>query len=386
MASILDILTPSRVRDVISRIKTPGSVMARHFGFDIDGKNVMPAPDNARIYTYDIYDNVRASARGAFPNSPANQVANNAIGNNSVAIGRSYEKIVMDYFTVSNIREIGKDAGTLDVRGQKYISKQAETLRQRADNFREFYTGSLFRGGLAYFIRDGNHLVPTYTASGAAFSIDLQIPAANKLIGDTYADGLAMGTGSNCIDGTWSNASTNIPQQLAKISRGFQLQVGCPLTDIYCDSLTFQYVLQNTYVRQLAGTSNPSFLQYAMEQDKAPDGSLTGLTTGQITGMSWLRWHIYDGVIETGTGNTATRVIPEGYATFTIDRNQGGWLLGVEGSEIVKDHNLAPPVTRRGLYAWMMEFAAPAQFELHAVQNFAIELNVPKAIACARVV
>lgn len=385
MASILDILTPSRVRDVISRIKTPGSVMARHFGFDIDGKNIMPAPEGARIYTYDIYDNVRTSARGAFPNSPANQVANNVIGNNSVGIARSAEKIVMDYYTVSNIREIGKDAGVLDIRGQKYITKQAETLRQRADNFREFFTGSLFRGGVAYFIRDGQQLVPTYDSSGAAFGIDLKIPATHKLIGASYADGLAMDGSNNCIDGVWSNTSTNIPAQLAKISRGFQYSVGCPLSDIYLDSLTWQNVLQNTYVRQLAGTSNQPYLNYTQEQDKSPDGSLTGLTTGQIPGMSWLRWHIYDGVIETGTSNTSTRVIPEGYATFTIDRNQGGWLLGVEGSEIVKDNNLAPPVMRRGLYSYMKEFSDPASFELHTLQNFTIELNVPKGIACARV-
>ena len=391
MPGVIDILTPSRVRGIISRIKTPGSVMARHFGFDIDGKNTTPSPPGARTYTYDIFDNTRSVARGRLPGAPANAIAKNPVGNNTVTLARNAEKVEMDYETLNNIREIGKNAGVLDQRGQKYVDAQGKFLRQRMDNWREFVTGALFRGGIYHFIKDGSDLVPAYAASdgtapsGSLFGVDLQVPSGNKLIGSSFAAGLQMSTGANIIDASWATASTDIPTHLLKISRAFQSLVGAPLTDVYLDSITWGYVLQNTYVRQLAGTSNNPYAQWDRENDKAPDGSLTGLMTGRIHGLTWLRFHIYDGSIETGTGNTSTMVLPDSYATFTIDKDQGDWLLGVEGSEIVKDSDVAPGVMRQGLYTWIMEKADAPRFELHGVQNFGLELNVPKGLATARV-
>jgi hypothetical protein len=385
MPSALDVLTPSRVRGIVSRIKTPGSVMARHFGFDIDGKNTTDAPPGARTYTYDIFDNTRTVARGRLPGAPANAIVKNPVSNNTVTLARNAEKITLDYSMLDNLRAIGENAGQLDKRGAKYVDAQARYVRQRADNWREFVTGSLFRGGVYYFVKDGEDLVPSYTSSGSFFGVDLQVPSSNKLIGGSFAAGLQMGTGANIIDASWATASTDIPTHLMKISRAFQTLVGAPLKTVYVDHLTWLYVLQNTLVRQLAGTSNNPYAAYDMENDKAPDGTLTGKFTGRIHGLTWLDWVIYDGSIQTEVANTDTQILPDSYATFTIDKDAGQWLMGVEGSETVKDNDLAPGVMRSGLYNWVMEYANPARFELHSLQNFGLELNTPKGIATARV-
>jgi len=385
MPSALDVLTPSRVRGIISRIKTPGSVMARHFGFDIDGKNTTDAPPGARTYTYDIFDNTRTVARGRLPGAAANAIAKNPVSNNTVTLARNAEKVIMDYNILDSIRALGENAGQLDKRGAKYVEAQAKFMRQRMDNWREFVTGSLFRGGVYYFVKDGEDLVPSYTSSGSFFGVDLQIPSTNKLIGGSFAAGLQMGTGANIIDASWATASTDIPTHLLKISRAFQALVGAPLTDVYLDSVTWGYVLQNTLVRQLAGTSNSPYAKWDMENDKAPDGTLTGKMTGRIAGLSWITWHIYDGIIQTEVTPTNTQVLPDSYATFTIDKDAGGWLLGVEGSETIKDNDISPGVMRNGLYNWVMERADPARFEMHGIQNFGIELNTPSGIATARV-
>jgi hypothetical protein len=194
-----------------------------------------------------------------------------------------------------------------------------------------------------------------------------------------------METGSNLITATWADAATDIPSQLVAISAAFQGQVGAPLDRVYVDHKTWLNVLQNTYVRQLAGTTGSPFATYEMIKETTEDGTPTGMFMGSIKGLPWIKWFIYDGQIEVGLDNTLTRVLPDGYATFMIDPTMGDWLAGIEGSEIVKDNDLATAVERQGFYAWIMEKADPAVFIMHQLQNFGIELNVPKGIAVARV-
>ena len=384
MAVIQDILNASRVTKIVSRIRTPGSVLSRHFGMNIGGPNVTQI--QGRTYSYDIYDHVRKVALGKIPGAPASAVTVNPVGNNPVVLARSAEKISMDYEKVAIIRNIGENAGTQDRMGLRYIDKQATTLNQRQANFREFVVGSLFNGGISYFTVSGSDIIPSgYSSSGTLYGADLKLDSNYKLTGGSYADGLAMDTGSNIITGTWATASTDIPAQLLGISAGFQQGVGEPLSRIYLDATTWLYVLQNDKVRQLAGTSQEPFAKNEMTTDKAEDGSPTGLMMGTIRGLPWLKFYIYDGGLNLGSaGTTYTRLFPASYATFMIEPDSL-WFSGVEGSEVVLENDLATPTEVYGFHAWMMRKADPARFELHTLQNFGLELNIPKAVAWARV-
>lgn len=388
MPSILDILTPSLVTKVVSRVRTPGNALSRAFGFQIGGPNVRQV--SGQVYTYDIFDNVRQVARARMPGASASTRAPQAVGNVTVSLARSAEKIPMDYAAVSQIRKIGENAGTIDRMGVGYIERQAMTLRQAQDNFREFMVaGALFRGGQYSFIQSGDDLLPTFDTSGVTLGVDHKIPSSNKLTGGSFAAGLQMGTGSNIITATWATASTDIPLALMQISAAFMDQVGQPLKHVWLDSATWLYVLQNDKVRQLAGTNSEPFASNEMTADKNPDGTPTGMLTGRIKGLPWLEWHVYDGSLEVVTVAapttwSATKLIPTSYCTFTIDLDPS-WFALVEGSEPVKENDLAPAKEVYGFHSWVMERADPARFELHALQRAGIELNIPKGIAWARV-
>lgn len=381
MPSVLDILTPSRVRGIVSRIRVPGNALARRFGVNVGGSNITQVSGNT--HTYDIYDNVRAVARGRLPTAPAATIARNPVGNNRVVLGRTAEALPMHYQTVFNIRTIGENAGVQDRMGKRYIELQGKTVMQRSENHREFVIGSLFRGGVYYYLKSGDDLIPTYDSSGAMFGVDYQVPSTHKLIGGSFAAGLPMDTGGNLVTAAWSNIATDIPAQLVAISAGFQQSVGAPLSNCYTDSVTWLNVLNNTAVKGMAGTAAKPMAEYTMSAEKGPDGTPTGVFIGSIAGLPWLNWYIYDGGIETGSSSTYTRSIPESYVGFSVADSD--WLIGVEGSEPIKDNDLAQAVEQYGLYTWIMERANPARFELHAIQNFGLEFNTPKAWAIARV-
>lgn len=388
MASdVLSILTPSVVTKIVSRIKTPGSVFSRFFGFNIGGPNVDTIW--GRSYTYDLYDNVRSVARGRLPGAPSGTTSANPIGNVQVTLARSAEKLPLTYEKVNQIRRIGESAGTQDKMGQRYIDRQAMTMKMRAENFREFITcGALFNGGIYGFFQNGDDLVPTLDRTGTYISVDHKIPSSNILTGGSYADGLQMGTGSNIITGTWATSSTDIPYQLEGINIGFMAQVGAPLRYIFLDPLTKMYVLQNDKVRQLAGTSNTSFSSYEKMPLKNPDGSDSSLERFTLKGCPNYEFicsaHRLDVATTNGTTVSSTQMLKDSYATFMIEPDKT-WFQMIEGSEIVKDNDLAPATERSGFYAWMMEKADPARFEIHTVQNVGLEINTPKGLAWARV-
>lgn len=387
------LLKPSFVRGVISRIRTPGNYLSQFFGFQIGGPNLNPVP--GRQYTYDIYDNVRSVAGMRAPGVPAAKVAANPVGKVTVSLARSNESLPMDYEKLLYIRQIGQNAGTRDKQGLLYLDKQAKTLKQRAENLRETVVGSLFRGGKYSVIQSGDDWVPSYDLTGTYYDVDFKIPDTNKLIGSSFAAGLTMGSGGNIVTAAWSSASTDIPAQIDGISVGFQRLVGQPLRHCFCPRSVWRNVLQNDKIRQLAGTANKPYATYEMAMDKNPEGFTLGVFTATIDGVPNVLWHIYDGGLEVHTVSSLnsggpsgpapfTQILPDNYASFCIDYD-GQWMTGIEGSELVKDNDIAPAVERSGFYAWMMERANPTTVEMLTLQNFGIELNTPKGWATARV-
>jgi hypothetical protein len=387
MANILsDILKPSVVTKIVSRIRTPATPLANFFGVGLGGSNVEQVTMPVRSYTYDIFDHTRRVANGRLPGVPAGSVAARSVGNNTVVLGRFAQKLPMDYHKISGIRSIGQHAGNIDRMGTSYVEKQAKELNRMFSNLREVLIGSLMRGGVWYYFAVGDDLVPSYTSSSALFGNDLQVPSSNKLIGGAFAAGLQMDTGADTITATWATATNDIPLMLQKVDAGFQRQVGEPLRHVFCNHTVWNNVLQNTAVRQLAGTSATPFASWTLEQKKAQDGSPLGWQSARIKGLDWIEWHISNHGLDIYDGSssyTFTKILPDDYALFCIE--PGDWLKGVEGSEVVKFNDWAPANVETGFKSWVMEKADPARFELHGLDNVALELNIPKAVAVARV-
>jgi hypothetical protein len=398
MPGLLDVLKPSVVTKIVSRIRAPGNTLSRLFGMQIGGPNVETIPMPIRQYTYDIFDNVRSVANARKPGVPAGSTSANPVGNNTVTVARFNEKLPMDYTTLSAIRAIGENAGQMDILGKRYVEKQATQLKKRQDNAREFMIASLFRGGIYYLYPVGDDLLPSYNSAGAAgnnpvsnpYSVNLQIPSSNQLIGASFAAGLQMGTGNNLITGAWSTASNDILYMCQAISAAFEAQVGQPMKDVYCNFSVWNNVIQGNTVRQAAGTAARPFDVWQMTEDKSEDGYQTGLQYASLVGLPWIRWHVYDGGINVFDGTSAwpfTKAIPDNYALFSIETDTGpaSWFRCVEGGEVIMENDWSPEQLVYGFYSWLMRRADPARFELHTLQNVCLELNIPSGFAIARV-
>lgn len=372
MAIDFNILAPSVVTGLVSRIYAPGAVMQRYFGFEIGGRAVEQV--TGRAHSWDLYDNVRAPAKGRFPGvGPATNPAN-PIGRVNATIARSYEKVGdISYEKLANIRAIGQNAGQRDRMGMAYLEKQLYTVKQRQNNFREFLTWGLLAGS-CQFLASGDDLIPVLT--GGTYTVDFKMPAGNQSQLNMLGAGSIIGT-------TWANAAADIPGNLDSISRSFIQLVGAPLGWVATSTEIWRYVLKNTAVQNQAGSVNTAFTEFDMTQDKNADGKPTGLLIGRIKAMPWLDWIIYDGTLT--LNGTETRLYSGTQASFGIAPDPA-WLQMVEGSEPVKESPWSPAVEQFGIHTWLREWDEPARAEIHSIQNALPENRIPKALAYGTVV
>lgn len=364
------VLAPSFVTKMVSRILVPGNTIQRFLGFEEGGRNVEDSPgDGVRQYSYDIFDNVRSIAKGRVPGTGPATVSLNPVGVNTVTIARAYEKLNdLSYEMLSNIRQIGANAGVQDKRGMRYLENQARYLQQRQTNFREFLSWAMLRGSCTITISGDDWI---YTLSGGTITLDWKIPSGNK-------SQLNMLGGGNLISASWATAGTDIPGDLDNISAAFQQLVGAPLKWIMTDSYVFNNVMNNTAVKAQAGTSNTAFEQYTMTEEKAPDGSSTGLRKANLKCRPWIDWYITDAGID--VNGTFTKYFSGGEMALGVDLGLG-FAKMQQGSELVKESPWAPPVLQRGFHAWLREWDEAARVELQTINNLVPELTVPKALA-----
>jgi hypothetical protein len=388
MAILQDLLMPSFVRDRISRVFSPARYLSRSLGFNLGGANVNTV--RGRVYTYDIYDNVRTVSNARSPSSPAGTIAANPVGNNTVTLGTFKEKLPLDYNQLLQIRRIGEGASDIDVMGARYIDLQVMTLKQRSENAREFITGALLGNGGKYgYFFSGDDWVPTFDITNANIVVDCKIDTGNILdSAGAWGAGLQMGTGSNIITATWATAATDIPAALDGISSAFQDLVGAPLQRIYCGTDVWSNVIQNDKVKAVAGTANIS-AEFSQTEDVGPDGQKTGLIKCILKARPWIEWYVWDGSLRLPATNATTfgnvKMLKRGFITFMVDPASAKWMSAVEGSDVVKDNDLAPPVERYGYYAYAMEKADPARVWYHTQQILGLELNMPKGMGWAQV-
>jgi hypothetical protein len=213
----------------------------------------------------------------------------------------------------------------------------------------------------------------TPVLSSGTFTIDWKIPSGNK-------SQLNMLGGGNLISASWATAGTDIPGDLDNISAAFQQLVGAPLSWIMTDSYVFNNVMNNTAVKAQAGTANTVYDMFEMTDEKAPDGSSTGLRKATLKCRPWINWYITDAGLD--VNGTFTKYFTGGEMALGVDLGLG-FAKMQQGSEYVKESPWAPPVLQRGFHAWLREWDEAARVELHTINNIVPELTVPKALAFA---
>lgn len=374
MATLQEVLSPSVVNRVISRIKVPQSRLQNFFGMQLGGPNNNPI--GRRVFSWDIFDKTRTIAKIRAPGSGPATTAPQTVGRVAGTFPRVHEEVRLDYEKLHNLRALGRPAGEIDQMGLNYITRQEEFLATRFANFREFMTSRMMKGSFD-ILQDGDDWIPVDAGNGT-FSVDYKVPAGNK-------NQLNMLGSGNIIDARWDNSGTSIFSHLTSINQAMEQLTGRPLRHVWTDSTSWTSVLTNTQIHDVGGTANTVFAQFDTVDERGPDGLPVNEFTGVLRAIPWLKWHIYDAgldVATTGGSTTFTRFFDSTYGETIFLPDPGpDWVEMVVGSEPVIEAYGAPPVERFGFYAWTFSNIKPASIELIAVDNAIPALYVPKAIA-----
>lgn len=398
--TIHQLLGSPNLNRVVAYFKTPTQRIQEFFGALPGGPLVNPV--GGHYYQWDIFNRTRQMAGmravGAGPGTSANQV----IGNVGSSLARFYEKTHILDEKVFRTRPPGGRYGTVDARGEKYVNLQLKHLTQKFRNSREFIVSRMLRGGYAFKqVGDDWRLVDLLLTTGLAptgsILVDLKVPTNNKNFGNgagAFAAGLDMKvigndgsegssiTGGNIISATWSNVATDIPLQLGLLNDAFEVQHGRPLKHIWTTFKVWNSVLQNTAVRNLAGTASSPFAEFSRMDGRSDEGIPDTGFTGRIKGLDDILWHMYGQVLE--VDGSTTRIIPEDFAFF-MPTPSDDWCEFAEGSEPVAEHDRDEGHEAYGFDLHKERFTQPPQWELIGVDNGLMIPYVPACIAFSRV-
>ena len=360
---------------VVSRIKTPMTLMQSFFKMlpgQASSQNV-----SGRYLGWDIFDKTRLIAEGRAPGTGPATVHRKAVGHVSAVAYRAHEKITMLHEEIFRTRPLGQQFGIVDVNGQNYINRQLEYMTQRFRNSREFMISRLLRGGFGV-LQSGESWVPVEKGAGT-FDVDYGIPATNL----TQLD---MGTGSDIIDASWALAGTDVVAHVLKVNKAMERQNGRPLRHIWINSTTFELLLSNTSLQNVAGTAYRIFDSLTARNMKSEEGIPDSGFDVVFRGLPLQTFHIYDGVLNVNqtvdSDTTANRsmFIPDDVAVFMPDPAPD-WIGYISASEFVKENIMDNGKQVFGFHSWTTNVIDPAGVELKMIDNGLPVLYVPKCIA-----
>ncbi len=344
--------------------------------------------DNRDI-VYDIYNTTRLTPQVKSPGTGATHRKRFPIGKaNAVGI-RSFEKIQFLEEELRNQRVLGGPLGRPDARGRRYVAQQVDNHVRTFLNMREWSFASMLKGKL-YLKKDGpDGWTPVATSAEADIEVDYKVPAGHK-------DQLAVGTGgADLIDTTFSDTDADILGMLAKVNRYSLIATGMPATEYWMNSLMWRHFMQNTKVQAEGGSSFR-----AWETQQMLNANIAGPNQGQPINVApyqtytlrasgnLYRFHVYDGVIELGGGDTqatsdaSTYFIPDNQLLITPPPTMTDWFDAYDILELYKDSYDGPSKDAYGMQAWAradLNSDVP-QHVTYMLDNHAYALTVPKSV------
>lgn len=373
MATLSELLHPQVIfDDITNRIRVPQDILQRFLGIQMGGPNLRDVP--GRTGSYDIFDMTREVGNASMPNTPATRISAQPIASQPVHLLRKNEAVPLYYDQLHNLRELGKPSSQIDTGGAKYLQRQEMILKQRVAAFREFLASSVYRGN-CYFTQSGDQLNPTYTSSGATFTISQQIPANN------------LNQLNGTITTSWDNtAAATIFADVLAVDALMQNLTGFALKHVWCTSVVWGYVTGNSDMRARAGTANVTYDRFSGMGKNGPDGTPDDKAAAEKIGilkpLPDIMWHIYDGVVT--LNGTVTKLLSDTMATFFTEPT-GQWIEGLQGSEHIVEGENSPAVNRQAPYFWPWYYRDPARIELLSMDLFMPCVRVPKSVLAATV-
>jgi len=366
------------IMGVFGRYKSPLSLLQRFYlgGLSTAGdKRVL-----GRTFGWDLFDPTRSIAQGRSPIMGAATVSRKAIGHAQATCFRSHEKIPIPVEEYMIGRPVGGRVGTIDLYGQRNFKMQLNFLGDRVSNAREFALSRIFRGGVGITM-DGETMALAEYGAGT-IDIESQIPA-------THLTTLDLGTGSGILAATWDEAASDIKGELLALNKAQEREVGLPFRHIWINSTTYNYLLGNTGLQAVAGTSNRVF-QSLTTRELGDDERRDNGYDVVFHGIPQFTFHVYDGVIHTGSAeelgypdsiSSANNglLIPDNKALFTPDPSPE-WIGMALGSEPVQERTNGPLKTVYGFHSWVTPERDPPVLEAKVLDNFMPYLKMPRAV------
>lgn len=377
VASIQQMLSVTYTSKAISRVAASTNFVQREFGMQPGGKNESKV--GHRRFSYDVFNDTRKIGRSVAPGQPAAISSRNPVGVVSNTFPRMHDSMVLLLDEIHNYRAIGGPNQVYDEKGAKYIQRQQRFLGQKAGNFRSLLVGGMLRGAV-YAHATGNDLYYDYTSSGAIWTVDFQIPSGNK----TQLDMLGAGS---IIDISWANPGANIPNHLGKINAAFQQLVGSSLQLCICNNTTWNYIVNNDYVIQNAGSVASPFDIWKREEGVAENGRRYTIQQASLKAFPLCRFIITDEGLDVGApgSETYTKFLPDGAVWFGPEPDPDYFEMLLGDEPISKGPNMAAEVLS-GLNAWTVANHNPTSIQMFVLDNPMPALYVPAATAYGTVV
>lgn len=371
--AVSELLAPEVILREVSRVQLPGTVLSDLFNWGLPARDPASMSGNMIDYdlregSYDVFNRAKTLSTGSTPGTAATRVKPQKVGRVRFTIPRSAESIPLTDEDLVNRRAIGQPVTSVDSMGENYIMRQKQYLASRVANMIEFQTCALMRGSYT-FDQDGDELRQGF--SGGETTIDFQIPAGNKNQLDMLGDGAIIGA-------SWATTTTDIPGDCMQVNDAMNSLNGMGIEHAICNSVTFQYVLNNDKIKAQAGTANTPFQSY----EKTGPGRFAVV----FRAIPWLQWHIIDYRLDIWNGTTEanTKLIADDQVTF-IPAPNSNWVQYLNGGEVVTEGPNGARSFRTGYYAYGYATWDPSGWMLNNLHNGFPALYVPTAIANADV-
>jgi hypothetical protein len=405
-SSLVELLQPQVVLDVISRLKEGRGPLASWLGFQpsgFDPETVSVSGPNTyrdgsvRNVTYRVFDYTRVPMKLRAPGTGPATVAQNPMGVNTVSIARFHQKITLNYEFLGQLSPMIGPNSMIDPGGRDYIKRQTNFLGQQANNSVETLAAGMMRDSL-YVIFSGDDQILSFTAptgTQVGFQISYGIPAGNK--GQLPNQ---MGTnvgGGNLLTVSWDNPNAPIISDIQSIVAAYKLLSRYTMEHVWINSTLWASIVLNTQVRNTAGSANTPFAQFERVADAgmggtAPEGSFHAILRGNPT----IKWHFCDDAVTLGntdvdlTYGTAPstanlqKLIPDTMAIFAPTPTESWTRFALGGEYVVENPGMAG-VLRVGWYFWPEYTTQPSAIELIGLLNAVPVLYIPAVIAPATV-
>lgn len=376
MPALQSLLSPQVLTKVISQKAKTSDWLINLMGLGPGGKNEV-YEGHGRQGAFNIFDHTRKVALGRAPGTAAGRSAANPMGQTLFTYPRMHDSLSLPAEIMHNLSKI-TDPAVRDKAGADMIARQTDFIAEKSANWRKAMLIGMLRDSLYYTI-DGDDVKFSYSAGNR---INFQMPSGNQ-------DQLNMLAEGNIVSASWATTSTDIPDQLGKINRAFQILCGGRLAAAIITHQIFNTIRRNDVVQEEHGTSMPPYLRYeVLDVELSPGKTMKNVLVVELRSFPGCTFYVTDEVIDLGydSSESLQPIVPANKGIFLGFDPGDPVVQCYQGSEPIAEYDGAPEEVKIGVAAWSVKRSNPTATELFVLDNALVVNHIPKAIAVGTLV